>query len=680
MRPQPNHVRNTLITRAIQAPVMQALEERKLFANDPLTVSLSKNVLTITGTVNADEIAVSRMSNVWTVTNGTWTVVKTGPATKLVINAKAGNDSVTVDSSVAIAATLLGDLGNDTLTASSGATSLNGGAGDDSLTGGGAADVLVGDAGNDTLSGGAGNNKLLGGAGNDVLAGSGGNDYLQGDAGNDTLYGGEGNNSLNGGLGDDSLVTGAGIDTLVGDAGNDVIDAGAGNDAINGGAGNDLIDGGDGNDSIRGGLGNDTITGGGGSDSLDYGDHSAAQGVTLTLGDGIANDGMTGEYDNIVDTFEVVIGSLGHDNITGTDGDDLIYGGAGNDTLVGGAGHDRLYGGAGLNKLYGNDGNDSLYGGAGNDTLEGGNDDDLIIAIGGGAADAVHGGAGIDVYWVDSNVTERLTDASEEEIAAGAVHRVAAFQNKVSKELNGQAIPDPTLKKGAAYRNFKNNPLFSSEGPALDDVAQGQLGDCYFLATIGSFAALDQNLIRQSIVALGDGTFAVQMKKGANTLFYRLDADLPSYAVDRLAYAAFGAEGSIWVAMLEKAWAFHRYAKNTYASIEAGFMTEVATAFGKPSTWGYTTQNPNSVLATLKQAIADGKSVTMGTGSQPAGSLLVGGHAYTVVSIDDNNNVVVRNPWAIDGYTSGDGQQDGYITLTGAQFAAWTNSYAIATV
>lgn len=718
-RKQSNRLASPVTTRhLVDESVMQQLESRTLLAGDPLGIGFSRGVLTVTGTANDDAIVVSRAGSVWTIANGSWSSTRTLAVSKLVVNAKAGNDAVTVDPSVLIPATLLGDLGNDTLVASNGATYLHGGAGNDSLTGGNANDVLVGDVGNDVLNAGAGNNKMSGGSGDDHLTAGAGNDVIAGDAGNDTLVGGEGNNTLNGGLGDDSLESGAGNDSLIGDVGNDVLVAGEGNNRLIGGAGSDLLSagagndylqgdadhdtlsagdgantlagglgndsltGGSGNDFVQGGLGNDTLVGGAGTDTLDYSTHTVLQSVTVSLADGTG--GMIGETDSLASDFEILRGGAGHDRLTGSDADDLIYGNSGNDTIVGLGGNDKLYGNAGNDSLVGGADNDSLYGGAGNDALLGDAGDDLLISLGGGLLDSVTGGDGADTFWSDLGLTELLLDASSDELAIGAVHRVSTFANKASKELDGQAIADPILKGSTVrYRNFKTSPLFSSAGPGIDDVTQGQLGDCYFLAQIGSFAKLDQDIIRQAIVDFGDGTYGVQFVRGASKLFYRIDADLPSYTPTRLAYAAFGAEGSTWVALMEKAWALFRKGKNSFASIEGGFMTEVAAAFGKSNTWGFSSSsNPNGVLAMLKGELDAGRSVTIGTnGAQLAGSLMVGGHAYSVESIVEDGSggytVTLRNPWAIDGYTTADGQQDGYVTLSSAQFGACVNAYAI---
>ncbi|MCD2787032.1 Ig family protein, partial [Pseudomonas aeruginosa] len=106
------------------------------------------------------------------------------------------------------------------------ADTLSGGLGNDSLYGYAGNDLLQGDEGNDTLYGGAGNDTLIGGADSDYLYGEDGDDRIEGNNGNDTLYGG---------AGEDTLIGGSGNDYLAGDAGNDIYQLGNGwgQDTIN---------------------------------------------------------------------------------------------------------------------------------------------------------------------------------------------------------------------------------------------------------------------------------------------------------------------------------------------------------------------------------------------------------------------------------------------------------------
>ena len=252
-----------------------------------------------------------------------------------------------------------GGAGNDTLDAGAGEDKvfggdgndvMHGGAGPDDMSGGAGDDQVFGDAGEDTLAGGDGNDRVDGGDGNDTLAGDAGDDTVLGSAGDDGLFGGDGNDWLNGGAGNDGINGGSGVDSvdysdtagggihldlttgdvtgsagadtlsdvenvtgtpfddeLTGNAANNVLNGGAGNDTIDGGLGNDTENGDDGNDTFvqSGEVGNgaDVMNGGAGIDTVDY--TSRELPVTVTR-DGIANDGVAGEGDNVMPDIENV--------------------------------------------------------------------------------------------------------------------------------------------------------------------------------------------------------------------------------------------------------------------------------------------------------------------------------------------------------------------------------------
>jgi hypothetical protein len=358
----------------------------------------------------------------------------------------------------------------------------------------------------------------------------------------------------------------------------------------------------------------------------------------------------------------------------------VVNAGAGNDSVSLDASvkvNAVLYGGLGNDAITGGSGNDKLYGEAGNDTLTGGSGDDVLVNIGGGK-DVAAGGAGRDSFWIDKGESAR--DATPGETAT-SLHRVGGFASigtadggkvkltKVSSELLGQDLLDPTLTGYAdRYRNFTANPLFAAAGPVADDVAQGALGDCYYLATLASLAEVDPITIRERVVELGDGTYAVKFARDGANVFVRVDADLPVWN-DALAYADLGAGNSIWVAVMEKAFACFRTNVASYGAIEAGWMSEAASALGVGSTSTYSASSAKALTSLLASALSTGKAVTYAT-APDVHPRLVASHAYQVVAVVPNGsatNVVLRNPWAVDGTPSVDGMNDGYVTVTAAQ-------------
>ena len=274
----------------------------------------------------------------------------------------SGNDSITGDTNAGAGAeTLVGNGGDDTLTASPAADTLSGGAGDDTLDGSTGSDTENGGAGFDTFNQGAvtnGSDTLTGDGDEDVVnyssrtatitvtIGAGANDGLSGENDNVQTEDVNGSNTA--------------VDNITGDAGRNIIDGGSGNvaDNLNGGAGRDFLIGGPGGDSLAGGTGRDTAV---------Y--STSAAGVTINLTVGTAQGGAGDGTGDVLSSILNVIGSdNGVDNITGDGNDNTLNGGAGNDNLTGGGGADTLLGRGGADTLAGGAGNDDLSPGAGTDT------------------------------------------------------------------------------------------------------------------------------------------------------------------------------------------------------------------------------------------------------------------------------------------------------------------------
>jgi hypothetical protein len=357
------------------------------------------------------------------------------------------------------------------------------------------------------------------------------------------VYGGDGN---------DSVTSGVGDDTFYGQAGDDYADLGGGNDYFSGSTGNDLGYGWDGNDSLYGGDDNDSLYGERGNDFVDG---------------GYGNDSVHGGY--------------GNDTVEGGDGRDTVKGSYDNDVLKGENGDDEVYGEAGL---------DTLYAGAGADLLSGGDNNDVLVSVGGGQSDTVRGDDGTDTFWVDSESSEQVTSGSAE-----TVHRIGGFQDlrvasggqttvqSVSRELNGQNLIDPKIDSDATYQDFSDHKLFASGGPTMADPNQdgSDAHDCYLISTLMGMTKQNRHLVDKNMVDLGDGTYAVKYHGFWGAEYIRVDGDLPTSGGE-LHAAAFGQEESIWVAILEKTWAFRRRNEGTYDSIDYGSPSDFLNAAG----WG----------------------------------------------------------------------------------------------
>jgi hypothetical protein len=533
--------------------------------------------------------------------------------------------------------------------------------------------------------------------------------------------------------GDDTFTNNTSVKTTaVGGDGADVLIGGYGDDQLNGGAGDDQIEGRGGNDSLTGGagddtyifagvaLGSDTITEAASldTDTLDFttlGQSSGRYIVMLPPGGATLDLSLTSKQTVVAGQLSLTLSSsLGIENVIGTawsdtirgnaranvihgmGGNDILHGGDGNDSVYGDDGNDVLYQDAGGGFLSGDNGNDQLYAGALATSLSGGAGDDTLVSIGGSHADTCTGGAGLDSFWLDKEATEKLTDVAADETSKGHVHRVAAFStNKIvngnvttsqtpSRDRLGQNLVDPLNAYGSSKSNFSADPLFAPTGPGVNDIIQGSVGDCYFVSALAAFAKTNPDKVRQLVVDLGDGTYAVNFHKAGQDVFVRVDADLYG-AGTSLVYAGLGAQNSLWVAIIEKAYALFKNQQGTYASIDggngAGVPLEEALNAPKGSFPTTDYANATDFLSAMRQQLLAGKAVTVGgpapflpgtvksktdnpNTSDDEDTFHRGAHIYTLISVSaDLKAITLRNPWGYDGGGNDANPNDGYVTI-----------------
>ncbi|TXH98756.1 MAG: hypothetical protein E6Q73_11540 [Pseudorhodobacter sp.] len=246
--------------------------------------------------------------------------------------------------------------------------------------------------GDDTFRGTQGGDQVSGSAGNDSLSGNGGNDWISGGAGNDTLSGGTGDDSLALGSdqpGLDSFSGGTGLDRLRIDQALTLLPR----LILNATASVEILD-----------SAAAVLLTGGGNDYWDLtGVTSYATAVEIDLG--IGADSLLGSA-----AADVIQGGDGRDSLSGNAADDVLAGGNDNDTLLGGAGDDSLRGDAGDDSLNGGDGSDLLRGGLGNDTY--------LIGLGDSVVEASLGGT--DTVQLQGVVSHHLAAQVEKLVASGA--------------------------------------------------------------------------------------------------------------------------------------------------------------------------------------------------------------------------------------------------------------------
>ncbi|HEY8748531.1 MAG TPA: C2 family cysteine protease [Tepidisphaeraceae bacterium] len=231
----------------------------------------------------------------------------------------------------------------------------------------------------------------------------------------------------------------------------------------------------------------------------------------------------------------------------------------------------------------------------------------------------------------------------------------------------------------AGWNDFSANPLFATGGPSPDDIVQGGVGDCYFLATLSDIARNDPGLIQQDVTQLANGTFQVKFERNGQDVFENVDA---SFAVDtagKPVFAGLGTGGSIWVAVMEKAFCFFRHPDQpaSYSQIDFGSGAEVFADLGGSnlgSLFAYQFRTGSQLVSEINNELAAGAVIDYASSQQAVE--LVPSHVYSVVQVNGDGTVMMRNPWGFNQATPGDG---GYLNLTGDQLLANVNGFTSCT-
>ena len=272
---------------------------------------------------------------------------------------------------------------------------------------------------------------------------------------------------------------------------------------------------------------------------------------------------------------------------------------------------------------------------------------------------------------VNTNLANSLYQgAAAGNLTAGSSARL--LNNLVDKWFLG--TDRPTLTNGSFSYRAASGSLFVGS-PAYANEKQGMLGDCYFIAALGSLGTTNANAVRNMFVDNGDGTFTVRFYGGSYGAYYNSDgtiaegfangagvADyvtvdrlLPSSSSGTFAYSNYGASltnsgNVLWIAIAEKAYAqwnangkSGRTPANTYASIEGGWMSNVnAQVLGYNST-RFASSNAANKTA-LVNALGAGRAVTVGTTG--SSTLMVSSHAYSITGYDAaTDRFSIFNPW-----------------------------------
>jgi hypothetical protein len=225
--------------------------------------------------------------------------------------------------------------------------------------------------------------------------------------------------------------------------------------------------------------------------------------------------------------------------------------------------------------------------------------------------------------------------ATEDAAAAEAIS--SAFEGLSEGDMNPSG---PPTDHGTEDRS--GDPLYPNGDPTLSDIRQGDFGDCWLLAALGSTAMTDPQKIKDLITDNGDGTYTVHFADGDVTV--NDDALLDQ-----------GADQGKWVAIVETAYAEHEGGE--FDEIDGGDSNEAFEDLFGADTGSFDPDSTNDLFFgdnkspgdsydEMREALDDGRPVTASVNGRIG---IDGGHALMVTNVYERDGVQyveLMNPWA----------------------------------
>ncbi|MFZ4640777.1 MAG: pre-peptidase C-terminal domain-containing protein [Nodosilinea sp.] len=238
----------------------------------------------------------------------------------------------------------------------------------------------------------------------------------------------------------------------------------------------------------------------------------------------------------------------------------------------------------------------------------------------------------------------------------------------------------PLLTSSSYSYQYANGSLFQN-GAGVNDIVQGALGDCYYLATLSSIAQEKPSYIQDMFSDNGDNSFTVRFFNNGVADYLTVDRYLPTTSSGYRAYAGWGggsissSSNELWVALAEKAyaqlaqsgWSRSSTSNNAYADIEGGWMDAV---IRQVTGLAATSQSIGNMTQTQLINLINSNQILTAGFVYGAGYGVVNGHAYTMTAYNSTNGTFhLRNPW---------GTQDADVTwsqlLSLRAIVQWSNT------
>ena len=308
----------------------------------------------------------------------------------------------------------------------------------------------------------------------------------------------------------------------------------------------------------------------------------------------------------------------------------------------------------------------------------------------------------------------------------------AQFNDLIGTWYLGTNDPSTQLSSvasGASSFSYaqSNLPLFSNGAPSINDISQGNLGDCYLVCGLAEVALQDPGAIEQMIQQNGNGTYAVRFYVNGKAEWVTVDSTLAvtsnSYATPIFNNSYVSYPQNQWVNLIEKAYAelsagspanqnSDGWAGNSFTSIGDGGWPDISIAqitgasqlsyvFGgaTDNNWGVATsattapQNFNfsgavdtdgAAFNAIVAAFNAHEDVVLNSHTFSFSSNyyvdLMASHAFAMIGYDASNQTIeLQNPWGTVSYSYYQyWETDFYVSLSSLagtlDYFAWDNN------
>ncbi len=236
---------------------------------------------------------------------------------------------------------------------------------------------------------------------------------------------------------------------------------------------------------------------------------------------------------------------------------------------------------------------------------------------------------------------------------------LAAYEkNALKDKLKGNLqYVEGTRSVGQERIAGANRELFPNGLPSLRALSQGAIGDCYFLAALGSYIARDPAALTRIIKETRKGktvasyTVSFPGNLGSATVSPPTDGEIARYS-------SAGSDG-LWLVVMEKAYAVARSrVKTPDVQEEVGEGGQLSTGISAFTTKGtdmdvLSLTRQSATQQKLDSAFGRGKGKDAGKKRLVTAAVMSSnkyglpkGHAYSVIGWD-GTSLTVRNPWGL---------------------------------